>query len=141
MLERLGLLTISDSSTRWCLLIFRPVSSSSRCRLRHLSNGQSSCFFAVRRWSKWTFPPGSPMWRRWLLPNERAFASGLNNLARNVFWAVGSAVASLVMRNLAFSAPLMIGGGTKVVYDVVLYRAFRKLRPPEEGGSDALRAT
>jgi MFS family permease len=65
-------------------------------------------------------------------PNERTFASGLTNLARNVFWAVGSTVAGLVMQNLAFSAPLVIGGGMKVTYDVALYRAFRKLRPPEE---------
>ncbi len=65
-------------------------------------------------------------------PNERTFASGLTNLARNVFWAVGSSVAGLVMQNLAFSAPLVIGGGIKVAYDVALYRAFRKLRPPEE---------
>jgi len=67
-----------------------------------------------------------------VLPNERTFASGLTNLARNIFWAVGSTVAGLVMQNLAFSAPLVIGGGTKVAYDLVLYRAFRKLRPPEE---------
>ena len=67
-----------------------------------------------------------------VLPNERTFASGLTNLARNVFWAVGSSVAGLVMQNLAFSAPLVIGGGTKVVYDLALYRAFRKLPPPEE---------
>src|ERR1700751_5843038 len=64
-------------------------------------------------------------------PNERTFASGLTNLARNVFWAVGSAVAGLVMQNLAFSAPLVMGGGMKVIYDAALYRAFRKLRPPE----------
>jgi len=76
-----------------------------------------------------------------VLPNERTFASGLTNLARNVFWAVGSTVAGLVMQNLAFSAPLVIGGGMKVAYDLALYRAFRKLRPPEEGGNDALRAT
>jgi len=67
-----------------------------------------------------------------VLPNERTFASGLTNLARNLFWAVGSSVAGLVMQNLAFSAPLVIGGGMKVTYDLVLYRAFRKLRPPEE---------
>lgn len=67
-----------------------------------------------------------------VMPNERTFASGLTNLARNVFWAVGSSVAGLVMQNLAFSAPLVIGGGTKVAYDLMLYRAFRKLRPPEE---------
>lgn len=67
-----------------------------------------------------------------VLPNERTFASGLTNLARNVFWAIGSSVAGLVMQNLAFSAPLVIGGGMKVTYDLVLYRAFRKHRPPEE---------
>lgn len=67
-----------------------------------------------------------------VLPNERTFASGLTNLARNLFWAAGSSVAGLVMQNFAFSAPLMIGGGVKVTYDLVLYRAFRKLRPPEE---------
>ena len=67
-----------------------------------------------------------------VLPNERTLASGLTNLARNVFWAVGSSVAGLVMQNLALSAPLVIGGGTKVAYDLMLYRAFRKLRPPEE---------
>jgi len=65
-------------------------------------------------------------------PNERTFASGLTNLARNAFWVVGSSVAGLIMQNLAFSAPLVIGGGTKVAYDLALYRAFRKLRPPEE---------
>ena len=67
-----------------------------------------------------------------VLPNERTFASGLTSLARNLFWAVGSSVAGLVMQNLTFSAPLVIGGGTKVAYDLALYRAFRKLRPPEE---------
>ena len=67
-----------------------------------------------------------------VLPEERTFASGVTNLARNVFWAIGSSVAGLVMQNLTFSAPLVIGGGTKVAYDLVLYRAFRRVRPPEE---------
>lgn len=67
-----------------------------------------------------------------VLPNERTFASGITNLARNLFWAVGSSVAGLVMQNVTFSAPLVIGGGTKVAYDLALYRVFRKLRPPEE---------
>lgn len=67
-----------------------------------------------------------------VLPNERTFASGLTNLARNIFWAVGSSVAGLVMQNISFSAPLVIGGGMKVTYDLALYRSFRKLRPPEE---------
>jgi predicted MFS family arabinose efflux permease len=67
-----------------------------------------------------------------VLPNERTFASGITNLARNIFWAIGSSLAGLLMQNVAFSAPLVIGGGAKISYDLLLYRAFRKLRPPEE---------
>jgi hypothetical protein len=32
----------------------------------------------------------------------------------------------------SFSAPLLIGGGTKVIYDVLLYGSFRGLKAPEE---------
>ena len=67
-----------------------------------------------------------------VLPNERTFASGIANLARNVFWAVGSSLAGFLMQNVAFSAPLVIGGGAKIGYDLLLYRAFRNVRPPEE---------
>jgi len=67
-------------------------------------------------------------------PSERTFASGITNLARNVFWAVGSASAGLLMQALTFSAPLIVGGGAKVAYDVLLFRSFRKLKPPEEKG-------
>jgi MFS family permease len=68
-------------------------------------------------------------------PEERTFASGVTNLARNVFWAVGSATAGLLMQTLTFSAPLIVGGSAKVTYDALLFRAFRKVKPPEEGGT------
>ena len=41
-------------------------------------------------------------------PSERTFASGVTNLARNLFWAVGSGVAGLLMKVLSFSAPLLV---------------------------------
>lgn len=53
-------------------------------------------------------------------PAERTFTSGVTNLARNVFWAVGSAVAGFLMQSVTFSAPLLVGGGAKVTYDVIL---------------------
>lgn len=65
-------------------------------------------------------------------PEERTLASGVTNLARNVFWGVGSAAAGLLMQVFTFSAPLLIGGGAKVMYDVLLYGSFRGLKPPEE---------
>jgi len=63
---------------------------------------------------------------------ERTFASGITNLVRTLFWAVGSALAGVFMQNVALSAPLVIGSGTKISYGVFLYRSLRKLRPPEE---------
>jgi hypothetical protein len=37
-----------------------------------------------------------------------------------------------IRQNVAFSAPLVLGGGAKISYDLLLYRAFRNLKPPEE---------
>jgi predicted MFS family arabinose efflux permease len=61
-------------------------------------------------------------------PNERTFASGVTN----VTWAVGPSVAGVVMQHVALAGPLIIGGGLKIAYDILLYRAFRHVRPPEE---------
>ena len=65
-------------------------------------------------------------------PSQRTFASGVTNLARNVFWAVGSGAAGFLMQALSFSAPLLVGGGAKITYDVLLYRSFHRLKAPEE---------
>jgi predicted MFS family arabinose efflux permease len=65
-------------------------------------------------------------------PRERTFASGVTNLTRNLMWAAGSSVAGVFMQNVAFSAPLVAGGSIKVLYDALLYRAFRTVKPPEE---------
>jgi MFS family permease len=65
-------------------------------------------------------------------PNERTFASGVTNLTRNLSWASASSVAGFLMQRLAFSAPLFLGGGLKIIYDILLWRAFRHLKPPEE---------
>ena len=71
-------------------------------------------------------------------PTERTFASGVTNVARNVAWAVGPSFAGVVMQHVALAGPLVIGGALKIGYDLLLYRAFRHVRPPEEervGGS------
>lgn len=65
-------------------------------------------------------------------PVERMYASGITNLTRNVAWAAASGVAGLFMQNVALAAPLWLGGGLKIIYDVLLWRAFRHVAPPEE---------
>jgi hypothetical protein len=36
------------------------------------------------------------------------------------------------MQGLTLAAPLLIGAGIKIGYDLLLWRAFRGLKPPEE---------
>jgi predicted MFS family arabinose efflux permease len=63
---------------------------------------------------------------------ERTFASGVTHLVRLVGWATAPAFAGLLMRGLSVGAPLFVGAAMKIAYDVLLYAAFRKQRPPEE---------
>ncbi|HKW74536.1 MAG TPA: MFS transporter [Terriglobales bacterium] len=65
-------------------------------------------------------------------PSERTYASGITNLTRNGGWAAASSLAGIFMQQVAFSAPLMLGGGLKIVYDLLLWRGFRHVKPPEE---------
>jgi hypothetical protein len=67
-------------------------------------------------------------------PEERTAASGVTHLVRLSMWAVAPAFAGLLMRGSSLGAPLMIGAGMKLLYDALLYRAFRHVRPPEESG-------
>jgi predicted MFS family arabinose efflux permease len=65
-------------------------------------------------------------------PSERTYASGVTNVTRNVAWAVGPSFAGAVMQHVALAGPLVIGGLLKIAYDLLLFRSFRHLRPPEE---------
>ena len=46
--------------------------------------------------------------------------------------AVGCAFAGALMNGGSLYLPLVIGAGMKIVYDLLLWRAFRGIRPPEE---------
>jgi MFS family permease len=65
-------------------------------------------------------------------PQERTFASGVTHLVRLGAWAVAPGFAGLLMQGIGLGAPLVIGAGMKISYDVLLYAAFRGHRPPEE---------
>jgi hypothetical protein len=57
-------------------------------------------------------------------PGERVYAFGVTGLARNVGWAAGPGLAGWSVQALGLGAPLVIGAGLKIVYDLLLYRAF-----------------
>ena len=63
---------------------------------------------------------------------ERTYASGVTNLTRNLAWVGGSSVAGFAMQSWSLAAPLYLGAGLKIAYDTLIYRAFRRLEPPEE---------
>ena len=65
-------------------------------------------------------------------PEERTIASGVTNLTRLTAWTVAPSFAGLIMNSVAIGIPLMIGGSMKILYDVLLFRSFHRLHPPEE---------
>ncbi|MBI5836446.1 MAG: MFS transporter [Candidatus Eisenbacteria bacterium] len=65
-------------------------------------------------------------------PEERTVASGVTHLVRLGAWAVAPAAAGLLMRGGSLAGPLVVGAGLKIAYDLMLYFAFRGVRPPEE---------
>jgi MFS family permease len=58
-------------------------------------------------------------------PEERTAAAGYTNTARYVGRPAGPAIAGLLMQKLALGAPFVVAGGVKVVYDLVVFAAFR----------------
>src|SRR5205085_722645 len=65
-------------------------------------------------------------------PEERVAASGVTHLVRLAAWAAGPTIAGALAASLPASAPIYIGCGLKALYDVLLWKAFRGVRPPEE---------
>ncbi len=65
-------------------------------------------------------------------PGERTVAAGVTNLVRLAAWAAGSVAAGVVMEHVALATPLLLAAGLKIGYDLALFAAFRRVRPPEE---------
>ncbi len=65
-------------------------------------------------------------------PEERTAAASLTNVARNVAQATTPGLAGYAMEVLSLGLPFLLGGGLKIVYDLLLLAAFRHVKPPEE---------
>jgi predicted MFS family arabinose efflux permease len=65
-------------------------------------------------------------------PEEATVASGITSLVRLASWAVGPTAAGMFMQTTSLMTPLVVGAAMKIAYDVLLWRAFRSVRPPEE---------
>ena len=66
-------------------------------------------------------------------PDERSAASGVTAIARSVGASVSPALTGLLFSiPVLFSVPFFLSGGLKIIYDLLLYREFRAVKPPEE---------
>lgn len=59
---------------------------------------------------------------------EREAAAAATNLTRTVAQAVTPALTGWVMQAVALSAPFVLGGGLKIVYDLLLWRTFKDVK-------------
>jgi predicted MFS family arabinose efflux permease len=66
-------------------------------------------------------------------PEERAAASGVTGVARTTGAALSPLFAGLLFSHPSLiNVPFYIAGVLKIAYDLLLYRAFRSVKPPEE---------
>lgn len=64
--------------------------------------------------------------------DERTASAGITNLSRNIAQAISPSITGYIIGFLSLSAPFIIGGLLKILYDITLYINFRKIKPTEE---------
>jgi predicted MFS family arabinose efflux permease len=70
-------------------------------------------------------------------PEERTAAAAFTNTARYVARPFGPAIGSALMQSVAFGAPFVAAGVLKSVYDLVLWRVFKRVPLPHDAGEAA----
>ena len=66
-------------------------------------------------------------------PEERSAAAGITGVARTIGAAISPFFVGLMFaRPSLINLPFFIAGTLKIVYDLLLYREFRAVQPPEE---------
>lgn len=69
--------------------------------------------------------------------NERTAAAGITNISRNITQSISPSIAGYILQSLSIlSAPFVLGGALKIVYDIMLYFNFKSIKPPEERDCD-----
>ena len=66
-------------------------------------------------------------------PDERSAAAGVTGIARTTGAAISPSISSVLIASAGYAAlPFYLAGGLKILYDLLLYREFSNVRPPEE---------
>ena len=65
--------------------------------------------------------------------SERSAANGVTGTARQFGASLAPVLAGPLLGSAALAAaPFLVSGGLKIVYDLLLWRSFRRMKPPEE---------
>ena len=65
-------------------------------------------------------------------PAERPAAASITSVPRSLAAAMSPFLAGWMLGASSFGWPLLVAGGVKIAYDLLLLVLFRKIRPPEE---------
>ena len=65
-------------------------------------------------------------------PAERPAAASVTAVPRSLASAVSPFLAGWMLGLSTFGWPLLVAGGVKIAYDLLLLAMFRRIRPPEE---------
>jgi len=65
-------------------------------------------------------------------PPERAAAASFTAVPRSLASAASPALAGALLGAGLWSLPLIVAGVMKIVYDLAVLAAFRKVEPPDE---------
>jgi MFS family permease len=82
--------------------------------------------------SQMDVPPRQSYTMAVVAPDERSAAAGVTGIARSIGAAISPTFAAVFLGNpVLLGAPFFVAGGLKVIYDVLLYRSFRKVNTLE----------
>ncbi|MCB0834796.1 MAG: MFS transporter [Bacteroidetes bacterium] len=66
-------------------------------------------------------------------PDERSAAAGVSAIARSVGAAASPVMSGWLLASPLFmSFPFFVAAGLKIIYDVILFRSFNHIKPPDE---------
>jgi MFS family permease len=71
-------------------------------------------------------------------PEERSAMAAATSVCRSAGIAAGPAAATVLWGAASASAPFVVGGVVKIIYDLALWVLFRQVKPPEEGQERAV---
>lgn len=67
--------------------------------------------------------------------SDRTAAAGFTNVSRTAAQSISPSLAGYAIASLGLGTPFIAAGSLKIVYDLLIYGSFRKIKPPEESAA------